>query len=95
MEYRLAERPGGPKSADETLRARVDQALCATGHIRLRHLSVRVRDGHAVLEGRVPSWYSKQLAQTAALSVPGIHSLSNELNVCRKPFAIPMEVEAR
>lgn len=93
MEYRIGERPAGPKS-DETLRVRVDQALRATGHMRLRHLSVRVRDGHVVLEGRVPSWYSKQLAQTAALSVQGVSSLSNELNVCRRPLAVPMEVDA-
>lgn len=91
MLQRIAERGAGLQNGDERLRARVSQALSATGHVRLRSLDVRVCDGHVTLGGRVPSWYSKQLAQTAALSVDGISSLRNDLDVCRKPLAMATE----
>lgn len=94
MLQRIGQRRPGLQNPDESLRARIGQALCATGHLRLRNLKVRVRNGHVVLEGCVSSWYSKQLAQTAALSVHGITSLRNDLDVCRKPLAAAREENA-
>lgn len=56
-------------------------ALAATGRGPLRSVSVSVADGVITLRGRVPSYYLKQLAQTAALRLCGERGLYNEVDV--------------
>lgn len=65
------------------LAERVERALSATGYGPLRDLAVTVHAGLVVLGGRAPSYYLKQVAQTTALSVPGVERVLNELEVCR------------
>jgi osmotically-inducible protein OsmY len=66
---------------DLRLAERVDRALRATGHGPLRSVEVTVHERLVILGGRVPSYYLKPLAQAAALAVPGIHQIRNELAV--------------
>lgn len=66
---------------DLHLARRVECALRATGYGALRYIEVAVQDRVAILKGRVPSYYLKQAAQTAALAVPGIHQIHNDLEV--------------
>jgi osmotically-inducible protein OsmY len=70
-------------AVDLDLVARVERALCATGHGSLRGVHVSVSAGVVSLTGQVPSYYLKQVAQTAALAVPGEHQVRNELTVNR------------
>lgn len=60
------------------------KALRATGYFINRHNRITVdvsADGHVLLRGTVPSYYHKQRAQVAAMSVTGVRSLQNDLVV--------------
>ena len=62
---------------------RVLRALRAVGYGPLRRIEVTVRAGVIILQGRVPSYYMKQIAQATALAVPGTDQLRNDLEVGR------------
>jgi hypothetical protein len=66
---------------DEHLEAQVDRALRRTGYSELRRVSFLAQGERAVLTGVVPTYYLKQVAQTAALTVPGVRTLRNEIVV--------------
>jgi len=68
---------------DPTLAERVERTLCAAGYSRLRSLEVSVRDHFVILQGLVPTYYLKQLAQELALSVPGVHGVRNAVEVAQ------------
>ena len=71
-----------PVSAGENqITARIRRALSLTGHPALRHVRVRVDDGRVCLQGSVPSWFLKQVAQSAVLNVADVDALDNELVV--------------
>ncbi len=59
----------------------VERAFRATGHRPLRAVQVSVCGRVVILQGRVPSDYLKQAAQAAALGVPGVEELHNDLEV--------------
>lgn len=67
---------------DETLILQIRQALARTGYGQLRRIRVTATPGGRVrLEGRVSSFYLKQVAQTAVLAVPGVKRVENDLQV--------------
>lgn len=69
-------------SREDLLVERVSEALDRCGYGQLRRVRVTVRPtGRVQLEGRVSSFYLKQVAQTAALSVPGVMRVNNDLQV--------------
>lgn len=68
---------------DQHLAERVERALRAGGHRALHAVRVSVRTRVVFLDGRVCSYYLKQLAQETALAVPGAHQICNDLNVHR------------
>src|SRR5262249_25858399 len=57
-------------AADPALAERVARALGATGYLPLRAVEVSVHGRVTLLQGRVPSYYLKQVAQVSALAVP-------------------------
>jgi len=59
----------------------VGLALQASGYSALRTIEVSADRGVVVLKGRVPSYFQKQLAQTAAQRENGGRRISNELQV--------------
>lgn len=63
----------------------VRRSLRQTGYLELRNLHVTVNVNCVTLDGRVPSYFLKQLAQSAATRVPGIDRLINAVEVinCR------------
>jgi osmotically-inducible protein OsmY len=68
---------------DLCLAERVGRALRATGYGPLRGIEVTVHARLVILSGRVPSYSLKQVAQTAALAVPGARQVRNDLDVSR------------
>ena len=68
---------------DRLLAERVERALRATGYGPLRLIEVTVHAQYVILDGRVPSYYLKQVAQTIALTVPGARHVRNDLDVAR------------
>lgn len=73
--------PEAQRLEDLRLAERVERALCATGYGFLRAARVSVVARKVVLEGQVPSYYLKQVAQATALAVPGVHLVRNDLDV--------------
>ena len=56
-------------------------ALEKTGHGWLRRIVVVAEAEVIVLQGKVPSFYLKQMAQVTVMAVPGIELVRNELEV--------------
>lgn len=67
--------------ADDLLLARVNRSLISTGRRPLAQLKVSAVAGQVRLEGTVPSYYLKQLAQHAAMSVAGVERLESLVSV--------------
>lgn len=76
MAVHVAEIPRDLHLADS-----VEQALRKTGHFPLRAVKVFISGRLVILQGRVPTYYLKQVAQTAALGIPGVEMLCNDLEV--------------
>jgi osmotically-inducible protein OsmY len=70
-----------PTVSHRQLAQEVARAIAATGRFRQDQLDVSASDGVITLRGRVASYYQKQVAQTAALSIAGPGRLRNELEV--------------
>ena len=59
-------------------------ALRATGHGSLSNVTVTVRTGIVFLEGRVSSFYMKQIAQEIVMRVERTQEVRNHLRVVRE-----------
>ena len=66
---------------DEILESRVNRVLAASGYAVLRQIRVSSRGGCVHLEGCVPSYYLKQLAQVMARRAEGVNWICNDLVV--------------
>jgi osmotically-inducible protein OsmY len=61
--------------------AQVEHALWDSGYSPLRNVRALAILSVVQLQGTVPSYHFKQLAQATALSVPGVREVQNELDV--------------
>jgi len=85
----VVDRPGtaetmpslGDTALDFDLAERVERALRTTGDGALHGVGVTVHGGVVRLGGRVTNSHLKQLAQAAALCVPGTHEVQNDLEI--------------
>jgi osmotically-inducible protein OsmY len=59
----------------------VERALGSTGHLTLRGIEISVGNRVVFLQGKVPSYYLKQIATITALGVLGVESVRNDLEV--------------
>jgi osmotically-inducible protein OsmY len=69
------------RARDRSIREKVDRALQESGYAPLRRIECEVSDGVVELTGSVPSFYVKQLAQTAILRLEQIRGIRNHLRV--------------
>ena len=68
---------------EQSLAFRVRRELETSGYAQLRAIQVSATGTGCVhLDGRVQSFYLKQLAQATALGIEGVHSVNNHLEVC-------------
>ena len=67
--------------ADEALAAKVRWSLEATGRHQLSQIQVAVQSGDVRLSGPVASYYLKQIAQHAVMSVEGVGRVDSCLSV--------------
>ena len=77
----LQDVPTNVPRRDNLLADAIWQTLQESGHEFLRSVQIAVRDGCVLLRGCVPRYYHKQLAQCAAMKVPGITAVDNRLEV--------------
>jgi osmotically-inducible protein OsmY len=66
---------------DRSLRAHICKVLEETGYTALRRVDCRVYDGVVELSGDVPTFYFKQIAQSAVLSIQWVRGVRNRLEV--------------
>ncbi|QDV17656.1 BON domain protein [Gimesia panareensis] len=71
-------------SPDNQLIAQVKRVLRSSGYAPLAKVRVMAVQGEVCLEGEVPTYFMKQLAQTHVLPIEGVRRLNNELNVDRQ-----------
>jgi hypothetical protein len=64
--------------------SRAVQALRQSPFPALRRLSLEETDAVVVINGKVPSYYLKQLAQETVMPVLGMRRLSNQVAVVRE-----------
>ena len=65
----------------EMLVARIERAVQQETGGAIRDLLVEFGRSGILLKGRCDTYYSKQLAQHAAMAIPGGHSLTNQIEV--------------
>lgn len=68
-------------TADEVLVALVYQALNSSGYPQLRNLQAYCHSGRVTLQGRLPTYFLKQVAQTVIRSVIGVRDIDNDVKV--------------
>lgn len=64
-----------------------EDRLGSSSHLFLRHVACRMEDGAMYLEGKVPSFYLKQTAQSLLQSLEGIDRVVNRLEVVN-PYGV-------
>jgi len=67
---------------NRSLLRQVRRVLRGTGYLALRQIDCRVENGVVQLSGDVPSFYCKQIAQTAVLALKRVRRVENCLRVC-------------
>ena len=66
---------------DHRLEDDLHHAFCTAGYAQLRHIGVNNRNGRVELQGRVPTYFLKQVAHSVAASLPGIQHVVNNIEV--------------
>lgn len=61
--------------------SRVHNAIVHNPHLNHHHVQLTTNKGQVVLEGRVQSFFEKQMAQEALKRVEGVDSILNHLEV--------------
>ena len=73
--------PLGMSAEDEKLAARIERAVRRGTSDKVRELKVEIRRDGIHLLGRCGTFYCKQLAQTAALTLSGKSQVYNRIEV--------------
>jgi len=68
-------------ASEQSLAQRVDQAIQTSPYISGRTLRFETDGGRVVLQGSVPSYFQKQMAQEAVRRVEGVEHIDNHLEV--------------
>ncbi len=68
---------------DRQLADNVCLAMRNAGYLQLQSLHVRVDSREVYLQGRLPSYYLKQVAQHITLAVPGVRTIVDGIVVAR------------
>ena len=66
---------------DHQLEDDLCHAFRTAGYAQLRHIGITQLNGRVTLQGRVPTYFLKQLAQSLASSLPGVQVVDNHIEV--------------
>lgn len=75
----------------EELQTRVSHVLRETPYSALDGVSCEILEGTVVLRGRVPSYFLKQVAQTAAASVADVREVINRIEVSGRTYSLAVD----
>jgi osmotically-inducible protein OsmY len=62
-----------------------ESRLRSNGYLAMKNVSCDYRDGILTLRGCVPSYFLKQMAQTAVARLPGVERVVNDIVVISSP----------
>jgi osmotically-inducible protein OsmY len=65
------------------IRRTAEERLRSSGYLALRDVDCMARDDEVYLQGRLPSYFLKQLAQEIASGVEGVRRVVNRIDVLR------------
>jgi len=65
----------------ESLAEEAERVLGESAYADLRRLRCDCTDGVVCIRGRVPSYFLKQMAQTAVSRIPGVRRVVNQITV--------------
>ena len=66
---------------NQHIEEQVYERLQKNSYLALRYLKCTCEDGVVTIQGRVPSYYLKQLAQTVVGQVEGVEKVVNQVEV--------------
>jgi len=64
-------------------------------YVAIRHLDCEVEDGVAVIFGKVPTYYTKQVAITLAKSTEGVDAIEDHIGVTSRPNLVGVYASQR
>lgn len=70
-----------PQYSDEEIVERAYEALSSSGYQLLRNLQVYCDHGRVTLQGRLPTYFLKQLSQSIIRRVDGVRDIDNDIRV--------------
>jgi osmotically-inducible protein OsmY len=68
-------------SVNQPIAQQVYDAIFHNPHLNHRRMHVRAKGGKVTIEGRVESFFEKQMAQEALRKIDGVDSIENSLEV--------------
>lgn len=80
---RMADSDLGKTTTDDQIVDLVYQSFRASGYGQFRQLKVYCDHGRVTLQGSLPTYYLKQVAQTVIRLIPGIRDIDNDVTVPR------------
>jgi hyperosmotically inducible protein len=75
--------------SDAEIEARIDRALERNSATRDAVIGISVLDGAVTLEGEASNWLARQIADTVAASIRGVHAVENDIVVANGRGALP------
>ena len=63
------------------LATRIEHAIFHNPHLNHWGMHLKMRKGHIVIEGKVASFFEKQMAQEAVKNIQGVNTIDNRLIV--------------
>ena len=66
---------------DAAVQSEAQNLLERSNYLALRRLRCEFADGRLILNGRVPTYYLKQVAQTIVRQLPGVRRIDNRVDV--------------
>lgn len=79
--------PSHETSTDQKVQEQVKQRLreSCSHAIQFQEISFEYSEGTLVLSGTLPTYYAKQLLQTALRDIEGVHRVENRVQVVKLP----------
>ncbi|HVA50596.1 MAG TPA: BON domain-containing protein [Pirellulales bacterium] len=66
---------------DQTVARRAEERLRGSTFVAIRRLTCDVHEGMLTVRGRVPNFYTKQVALSLLSSVPGVEEITDRVEV--------------
>lgn len=86
LENHRSRLPLSSRDEKEAIERRASRQLQKSPYPEVRRVKCEFHEGLLFLHGRVPSYYLKQLAQTAVFHMDGVDEVHNQLEVDAQPY---------